>query len=194
MHFPSTRPCLTLLPILGALAAAAALPPDARAQAPAPVLASAARAAAPAVPEAEAAELRFEEFFRLPIGPLGLELSEKLKSLDGKRVRITGLMVNHVHANPRVFLLSPVALRFHQCEYGLCDDLPANALHVHVPGNPRERIAWTPGELVLTGRLSVGNQEELDGRVSAVRLFLDPAVAASLRAAPAIPAAPTAAR
>lgn len=128
-----------------------------------------------------AAELSFGEFFHLPVGPRGVEFSEKLTRLHGQRVRITGHMVNHLHADPRVFILSSVPLKFHQCEYGLCDDLPATAVHVHVPGNPRDRVAFTPGELVLTGRLSVGNAEELDGRISAVRLFLDPAKASAMR-------------
>lgn len=160
--------------LLAAFAAAVLLSPvAARAQAPAAVT-----------------DLRFEEFFRFPVGSRGLEFTDKLKGLNGKRVRLTGQMVNHVHANPRVFLLSPVALKFHQCEYGLCDDLPATAVHVHVPGNPRERVPWTPGEVVLTGRLSVGNVEELDGRVSTVRLFLD---APPPAAPPAATAAVTAA-
>lgn len=137
--------------------------------------------AAPAVATAPAAELRFNDFFQMPIGPRGLEFSDKLRGLNGQQVRITGRMVNHLHADPRVFILSPVALKFHQCEYGLCDDLPATAVHVHVPGNPRDRVAFSPGEITLTGRLSVGNVEELDGRVSTVRLFLDPTQATALR-------------
>ena len=163
-----------------AAATAPGTPPPSAAAPVAPV--PAVRAAATTT----ATELRFNDFFQMPIGPRGLEFSDKLRGLNGRPVRITGRMVNHLHADPRVFILSPVALKFHQCEYGLCDDLPATAVHVHVPGNPRDRVAFTPGEITLTGRLSVGNVEELDGRISTVRLFLDPPQAAALRTVAAV--------
>ena len=38
-------------------------------------------------------DLKFQELFKLPVGERGLEPSEKLVALDGKRVRIVGYMV-----------------------------------------------------------------------------------------------------
>src|SRR5262245_31299945 len=38
-------------------------------------------------------QLKFSDFFKFPIGPLGLEVTEELKDLDGRTVRIMGFMV-----------------------------------------------------------------------------------------------------
>jgi hypothetical protein len=54
-------------------------------------------AALPAPPEG-VSDLFFDEFFKLPVGPKGLEMTERLTSLDGKRVRILGFMVKHPQA------------------------------------------------------------------------------------------------
>ena len=64
------------------------------------------RAQLPPLP-AGVAELHFSEFFRLPAGPLGLEFTERLKSLDGRRVRIVGYVVGSDVPSPGRFILSP---------------------------------------------------------------------------------------
>jgi hypothetical protein len=117
-------------------------------------------------------ELKFSEFFVSPIGPRGLELTEKLKTLDGKRVRILGYMVAQDDAAPGSFLLTPVPVHLHDHDSALADDLPATTVRVSVPGAPA--IGHTRQLLLLTGTLSVGNRPEPDGRVSVVRLTLDP--------------------
>ena len=38
-------------------------------------------------------ELNLKEFYKFPVGPLGLEPTQKLLSLKDKRVQITGYMV-----------------------------------------------------------------------------------------------------
>jgi len=117
-------------------------------------------------------ELKFSEFFVSPIGPRGLELTDKLKALDGTRVRILGYMVAQDDAPPGSFLLTPVPVHLHDHDSALADDLPATTVHVSVPGAPA--IGHTRQLLLLTGALSVGNRPEPDGRVSLVRLTLDP--------------------
>ena len=118
------------------------------------------------------AELKFSEFFVNPVGPRGLELTDKLKALDGKRVRILGYMVAQDERPPGSFLLTPVPVHLHDHDSALADDLPAATVHVFVPGKPS--IGHTRQLLLLTGTLSVGSRPEPDGRVSAVRLTLDP--------------------
>jgi hypothetical protein len=54
------------------------------------------------------------------------------------------------------------------------DDLPAALVHVSVPTCRGEPVPYAPGLMLLTGTLSVGHQEETDGRLSIVRLALDP--------------------
>jgi hypothetical protein len=119
-------------------------------------------------------ELRFSEFFRSPIGPRGLEFTDKLRSLEGRRIRILGYMVRQTKPGERCFLLSPVPLTLNEIEYGHADDLPATALHVFATDDAPAHPPYTPGLLLLTGKLSLGNRLEADGRTSTVRLFLDP--------------------
>jgi hypothetical protein len=118
-------------------------------------------------------DVKFGEFFK-PIGSRGLEHSDKLRALDGKRVRILGYMVKQSRPMPWTFLLSPVPVTLHETEYGFAEDMPATALHVFTPRNATPIVPFTPGLMLLTGTLSVGNREEPDGRVSTVRLTLDP--------------------
>ena len=117
------------------------------------------------------AELKFSEFFVTPVGPRGLELTDKLKALDGKRVRILGYMVAQEEAPRGSFLLTPVPVQLHDHDSALADDLPATTVHVSVTGEPA--IGFTRALLLLTGTLSVGNRAERDGRVSIVRLTVE---------------------
>jgi hypothetical protein len=142
-------------------------------------------------------ELRFSDFFKLPVGPRGLEHTDRLRSLDGKRVRIFGCMVKEdltpcnscpaaaasgKRARPawmefvvpgRMMFTAHPAFVSH-AHYGLADDLPPQTVFVTVPDKFGELVPFTPGPMLLTGILSVGNKPEPDGRISVVRLRLDP--------------------
>lgn len=122
------------------------------------------------------AELKFAEFYRTPVGPRGLEYTDRLVSLRGKEVRVLGYMVRQDQPVPRAFLLSPVAMTLHENEYGFCDDLPPQILHVLISDAEPPKVPFTPGLLLLTGRLDLGPRQEPDGRVSHMRLFLNPPV------------------
>ncbi len=164
---------LVLLLLLGGLAAA--IPAAARglgwhADALAVELAAADRLPPP---PAGVAELKFSEFFRSPAGPLGLELSERIRALDGRRVRLLGFMVRQAKPSPGIAILAPFALATNEFEYGLADDFPPNVVFVEVPRFADLAVPFTPGPLVLTGTLELGRREEADGRVSQVRLRLD---------------------
>lgn len=127
----------------------------------------------PAAP-AGVTELKFSEFFKSPVGPRGLEFTDKLKALDGRRVRILGFMIQQEQTAHGLALLAPFAFTTHEDEYGLCDDLPSTLVFVNVPKFKDTTVPYTPGMLLLTGRLEVGPREMADGRVSQVRLTLDP--------------------
>jgi hypothetical protein len=144
-------------------------------------------------------ELKFEEFFRLPVGPRGLDCTERLRALDGKKVRILGFQVREQistctdcatdtarpgakprpawinHLVPGRLLLSPSPATINMAHYGLCDDLPPQTVYVTAPDFFGEPVPFTPGLLLLTGTLSVGNKTEADGRISVVRLELETA-------------------
>jgi len=124
-------------------------------------------------------ELKFSEFFVSPIGPRGLTLTEKLRSLDGKRVRILGYMAQQEQPAPGMFLFNAIPVRLNEEHYGLADDLPAATLFVSMPKDRGQVVRYTPEMMLLTGTLSLGNREEADGRISTVRLALEAPAAAS---------------
>lgn len=118
-------------------------------------------------------ELKFGEILE-PIGRKGLAITEKAQALNGKRVRILGYMVRQSPPTAGRLLLAPFPVQLHDEEYGLADDLPASTVHVFVGVKSEQPVPFTPGLLLLTGRLEVGSREEADGRISIIRLHLDP--------------------
>jgi hypothetical protein len=127
----------------------------------------------PSLP-ADIAELKFRDFFVMPVGPHGVEMAPKLFALDGRRVRIVGYMAQLEEPCPGFFMLVPVPINVAGASAGIVDDLPPATLFVHLPPAQAHKVAsHQSGLLVLTGTLSVGNQEEGDGRISTVRLQMD---------------------
>jgi hypothetical protein len=133
-----------------------------------------------APPPAGTSDIKFREFFKLPIGPRGLEPTAKLISLDGKRIRLLGYMVRQEKPAAGAFILAPLPVSVGEEDESLSDDLPASAVFVHLPVSKSMAVPYIPGLIRLTGELSVGPREEADGRVSAVRLQLDPEIAAAI--------------
>jgi hypothetical protein len=120
-------------------------------------------------------ELQLRDFYKLPVGPRGLEPTEKLLSLKDKRVRVVGYMVQAEEPTPGLFMLSLVPVNIPDKEDGPSDDLPGSTLFVHMPASDADKIlAYRPGLWELVGTLKLGGQEEANGRVSYVRLMLDP--------------------
>lgn len=134
---------------------------------------------------ADAAELKFRDFFQLPVGPKGLMPTEKLLSLNGKRVRIAGYMAEPAEPVAGQFILSPVPVSMGDEDESMVDDLPASVVFVHLAPSQTKPIPFRPGILRLYGTLEVGNAEEADGRVSTVRLLLAPPLSKLLTAQPA---------
>lgn len=167
---------LVRLTLFSALALAAFL------QAQMPALAAQSAKSNAAVPSASSLaplppgveELRFKDFFRMPVGPSGLDMTPRLLALDGKRVRIVGYMVRQEEPSAGFFMLTPVPVGMAEKEDGMADDLPPATLFVHLPPDRSAVIAdYQHGLVMLTGTLSIGNRQEADGRISVVRLQLD---------------------
>ncbi|MCX7174570.1 MAG: hypothetical protein NT159_11745 [Proteobacteria bacterium] len=139
-------------------------------------------AGVPSPPREDATDLKFHEFFKLPVGPRGLEATEKLKSLAGKRIRMVGYMARQEIPTAGFFVLSPLPVSLGDEDESLADDLPASVVfvHVHPPGD--KPLPFSPGLLRVTGILSIGAHEESDGHVSSVRLQLDPEIVQALAA------------
>lgn len=131
-------------------------------------------------------DLKFGDFFKMPVGPLGLEPTGKLLGLDGRRVRIIGYLARQDVPTNGLFYLTPFPVELSEEDEHLADDLPPTTVFVSMPsGNPPTLHS---GTLVrLTGRLLVGAKEEPDGRVSTVRLIPDPEIATALSGSPMAP-------
>jgi hypothetical protein len=135
----------------------------------------------------QVSEIKFRDFFVMPVGPYGLEPTEKLLSQDGKRVRIAGFIAAEEVPTPGLFILSPIPVSLSDVEDGPADDLPPTVVYVHLSGTDSQAVVrHQASPLLLTGTLSVGNRVEPNGRVSAVRLTLDaPAGSATASEMPA---------
>ncbi|MDE2418130.1 MAG: hypothetical protein KGN32_10015 [Burkholderiales bacterium] len=132
--------------------------------------------AADAGPAAAEIHLHFSDFFRLPVGPSGLELTPALLQASGKQVVLTGYMVQQEHGSkPGQFFFTPRPVQMSEHADGDADDLPPATVLVKLA---REQATWiiphTSGLIQLQGLLSVGRQEASDGRVTWVQLQLKP--------------------
>ena len=130
------------------------------------------------------ADLKFRDFFALPIGPRGLAPSARLLGLAGQRVRIVGYMARQEEPSPGILLLAPLPVALGDEDESFADDLPAATVYVHLADADRDhRTPRMPGLLAVTGVLRLGATAEADGRQSFVRLDLDPALSQSIVAA-----------
>lgn len=119
-------------------------------------------------------ELKLKEFYKFPVGPLGLEPTLKLLSLNNKHVRVTGYMIKEEEPTAGLFMLAPLPVSLAEKEDGPADDLPPATLFVHLPPIDKNKtIAYRQGLWRLIGTLKLGNQEEANGRISHARLILD---------------------
>ena len=124
-------------------------------------------------------DIKFRDFFKMPIGKRGLELNEKFLGLDGKRIRIIGYMAKAENPVPGMFVLSALPVELGDEDESLSDDLPANSVFVHT-GSNQFLVHYITGLIKLTGTLSIGSQAEADGHVSMARLLLDPEITSEL--------------
>lgn len=125
-------------------------------------------------PPAGVTDLKFRELFKLPVGPQGLESTDKLGSLDGKRVRIVGYMVQQDPPLAGSFILSPLPVVAGDADDSFADDIPASAIFVVLPKAADTVVPPLAGLIQLTGTLRVGAREMPGaGRVAPAVLELD---------------------
>lgn len=115
----------------------------------------------------EPVDLSFRDFYRLPIGARGLEPTDLLLAMDGRRVTLRGYVVRTEEGSA---ILAPHPVILGHDDEALADDLPAATAWLHGPMS--EGISDNRS-VSLTGRLAVGPLDEADGRRSQVRLYLD---------------------
>ena len=128
-------------------------------------------------------ELRFRDFFRTPVGPTGLEISDTLRQADGQTVRLVGYMVQQENPAPGRFLLTSNPVQISKHADGNANNLPPATVVVYIdPSQHDWAVPHVRGLVTVSGKLSVSRHEESDGRVSWVRLQLDPDAARSMNA------------
>lgn len=125
-------------------------------------------------PSAGLLELRFEDLFKMPVGPQGLEPSAALRAADGKRVRLIGFMVHQQPLPHDGFLLASMPVATSDEDEALADDLPPAMIRVAFAALKDAEIPYLPGLLKITGTLRL--QPHLDGdskRISFIQLEPD---------------------
>lgn len=133
-------------------------------------------------PPAGVTELKFRDVFRMPVGAKGLEPTEKLLALDGKRVRIVGYMVRQSPAPKGTFLLSPLPSALGDEDESLADDLPPTTLAVSLDRSRDLALPMLPGLLAITGTLHVGMRTDAaTGRAMPAEIVLDDTPQRALR-------------
>lgn len=126
-------------------------------------------------------DLKFSELFKMPVGPKGLEPSDKRTSLEGQRVRMVGYVANADELTPGMLILTPIPVVLGDEDEKLVDDLPPTAVFVHLsPAYAKQTTPNFAGLIQLTGRLEGGAKEEADGHVATTRLYLDDAESKAL--------------
>jgi hypothetical protein len=135
-------------------------------------------------------DLPLSSFFKRPVGPRGLELSDELRNAEGRVVRLVGYMVAREDATPGRFQIAPRPVRMSEHADGDADDLPPATVTVLLdPSQAHRVVVHRAGPLTLQGRLQVGRFEDAGGRVSWFRLQLDPQALAADRSWPTAAAA-----
>ena len=111
-------------------------------------------------------ELSFRDFYKLPVGPKGLEPTSKLLSLKDKRVHIQGFMVKEEEPTAGIFMVTSLPVNIPEKEDGPSDDLPGSTIFVHMPSEDAEKtLAYRDGMWDLVGTLQLGAKEESNGRI-----------------------------
>ncbi|MFG6468542.1 hypothetical protein [Roseateles sp. BYS87W] len=141
---------------------------------------------APAWADTAPTPLAWRDFFVLPIGPHGLEPTPQLRAAHGQPVRLVGFMVQREQPQAGQFLLTPRPVAMSEHADGEADDLPATTVTVLLPPGQRDRIvAHQAGPVAVVGRLQYGPAEDATGRVSWLRLELEPGALAAQASSPA---------
>ena len=131
-------------------------------------------------PAHEITELSFKNFYKMPIGPRGLEPTPQLIKLSDHRVRVTGYMVREEEPSKGMFMLAPQPVSLAEVADGPADDLPGATLFVYMPPSDRDQVMpYLAGRWELAGVLELGPKEEPNGRISYTRLRLDESVKAA---------------
>lgn len=137
-------------------------------------------------PSSEPTALEFQSFFKMPIGPKGLEVSTKVKQSSGKQVWLTGYMVKSEVPTPGAFMLSPRPIQMSEHADGDANDLPASVCWVYLDESQKNWVVpHAAGPITVMGQFNFKRVEAPDGTVAWFHLQLGhDAVSAATPSAP----------
>jgi hypothetical protein len=118
----------------------------------------------------DAARLSFERLFSPGPGPA--RFTPETRALAGRRVRIVGHMVRMELPPRAAFYLAARPVEADESGGGTAD-LPPSVIRVEVPWIAGE-VPWIEGPVDVVGKLELGRAEDEEGRVSWIRVVLDP--------------------
>ncbi|MEY4447000.1 MAG: hypothetical protein RLZZ433_15 [Pseudomonadota bacterium] len=117
--------------------------------------------------------LELRSFFKIPMGPRGMEVTQDVQKASGQRVRITGYMVKYENPLPGSFLLSPRPVQMSEHADGDANDLPAAVCWVYLdPSQSNLSIPHLPGPITVEGQFKFKREEAADGSVAWFHLQL----------------------
>jgi hypothetical protein len=123
----------------------------------------------------EVTTIRLQSFFKMPIGPKGLEVSEKVLNASGQKIRLTGYMVQNELPTQGVFMLSPRPIQLSEHADGDANDLPAAVCLVYLDDRQKNWIVpHIAGPLSVEGQFTFKRIEASDGSVAWFHLYLAP--------------------
>lgn len=129
----------------------------------------------------EATPLELQAFFKMPIGPKGLEVTDKVLTLSGHKVQLTGYMVKNELPMPGVFILSPRPIQMSEHADGEANDLPASVCWVYLDDRQKNWIVpYISGLLTVEGQFIFKRIEASDGSVAWFHLYLAPDAVSAL--------------
>jgi hypothetical protein len=116
-----------------------------------------------------AASMRWNDLFETTSGRVAL--SARLRSLEGKSVRIIGYMAQLEDAPRGAFYLASRPVSGDESGGGTAD-LPPDAIRVTVRSMAGSEVGHVAGPIEVTGVLHLGAEVDEDGRVSRIRIVL----------------------
>jgi hypothetical protein len=120
------------------------------------------------------ATLGFADFYKVPIGPRGLEPGRKLLALAGSRVELVGYVARRADPASGPAILAAVPVELGDEDEGLADDLPASVAYLHpLRDDLVVSLGACRGAMRVAGRLEIGPLSEPDGRTSFIRVLAD---------------------
>ncbi len=123
----------------------------------------------------DALTLQFADFYRNPVGPKGLEPTDKLQNANGKMVQIVGYLVQQEIPVPGRFMLAARPVQMSEHADGEADDLPPATVMVYLDVQHNDWVVpHIRGLVSLQGMLNVGRAQTADGRVTWLQLQLGP--------------------